>query len=762
MTDLGKIGMTTEGAYNSDTTYEKLDVVSYDGGSYTSRINNNRLPLTNPLGWQLIASKGDIGATGAKGDTGYKTIDPDPVKISDPAPTVIGWYKPETVGVYPNLGGIEALFGYETLFFFNGTIWTKTETKLPEADPDKILFQKSISVNIFNRENLIPNKYISYTDGKINDLDGYNATDFILIDPNEVYTASVDYQIAFYDENKIFISGIATPTTFTTPINAKYYRTAVNNPDKGVFTLTKDTKISVLPEYNKGYSDAAVYASNVVGIDLNGVNKLISNKDLFDKNNVNIDTYVSYTNGKILRLTENNVYSSKPIKVNSGKIYEFGDLDNQQYAWYDSNGIFIKGYAPSIKSKFITSPWNAEYIVFTGNSNKLNKQSLIERKNVSLYGKWAENNGKYVSYSTGDIEEYPDFSASEFIPVTPNNTYEFGDIKNQQYAWYDENKQYISGYAGSISGYIKKVTSPNGAKYIRFTTGINDLDSQYLIELGVDDVKVIKITAVQNGANWCSIREIANNIKDSSRLKKYEIYVPNGTWNETDWAGWGPYISIHGQDRYLTIINSNGSDSINVIPNDYWGAPNSGKKLSELPHDEKHLIFLRNDIQLYNLTLKASSSKYVAHIDYDKWNNAIFHNCNIEETGDCNFVFGVGIWQDQNINLKYCKIIRPLGNNSSGIFIHNWTNQNKDTNISINGCRFINCKYLWLEELGSGRNDTIILENCKSDQKEIHYGLSSGISDTAPYSIHLVVSGTDVTTYDIGTGRSDFYNKSQV
>lgn len=59
--DLGKIGMTTKGDYDSDKVYENLDVVSFNGSSFTSRIKNNREPLSNKDAWQLTAEKGEKG-----------------------------------------------------------------------------------------------------------------------------------------------------------------------------------------------------------------------------------------------------------------------------------------------------------------------------------------------------------------------------------------------------------------------------------------------------------------------------------------------------------------------------------------------------------------------------------------------------------------------------------------------------------------------------------------------------------------------------
>lgn len=59
--DLGKISITLEGDYNSNVSYSRLDIVSYQGESYVSKINNNTEPITNTLAWQKVAEKGEPG-----------------------------------------------------------------------------------------------------------------------------------------------------------------------------------------------------------------------------------------------------------------------------------------------------------------------------------------------------------------------------------------------------------------------------------------------------------------------------------------------------------------------------------------------------------------------------------------------------------------------------------------------------------------------------------------------------------------------------
>ncbi|WP_336716255.1 hypothetical protein [Chryseobacterium mucoviscidosis] len=73
------------------------------------------------------------------------------LKLTDPTPTIDGWYKPEGPGTYTNAGGSIAEDGYDTLFEKIGSTWTVVKTKMPVSrDEDfasKIISIKNGSLN---------------------------------------------------------------------------------------------------------------------------------------------------------------------------------------------------------------------------------------------------------------------------------------------------------------------------------------------------------------------------------------------------------------------------------------------------------------------------------------------------------------------------------------------------------------------------------------------------------------------------------------
>ena len=72
-----------------------------------------------------------------------------PLAITDASPTVSGWYKPTTSGTYANAGNLVAQSGYDTLFYFDGTTWSKVEVVLPAPI-------QNITQNIVAAEQVVP------------------------------------------------------------------------------------------------------------------------------------------------------------------------------------------------------------------------------------------------------------------------------------------------------------------------------------------------------------------------------------------------------------------------------------------------------------------------------------------------------------------------------------------------------------------------------------------------------------------------------
>lgn len=95
------------------------------------------------------------------------------------------------------------------------------------------------------------------------------------------------------------------------------------------------------------------------------------------------------------------------------------------------------------------------------------------------FNKTAVTTGKYVNSSTGNLSTNASYTASEFIPILPDNYWALA-ITDQS-AFYDINKTYISGFGILATPKIFKI--PPNAYYFRTSTTIANLDLQQL-ELG--------------------------------------------------------------------------------------------------------------------------------------------------------------------------------------------------------------------------------------------------------------------------------------
>ncbi|MGM8240178.1 SGNH/GDSL hydrolase family protein (plasmid) [Clostridium perfringens] len=219
------------------------------------------------------------------------------------------------------------------------------------------------------------------------------------------------------------------------------------------------------------------------------------------------------------------------IKVKPNTKYYFGNLYGGYYAYYDGTKNYIGGLgiadnSTELRSPF-TTPENAYYIRMT--SNKLENSSLcwVSRSpekvdiikyilgndvklNSILIDKIIDNSKKEVfnyvqdnflvkETNTDYLKKYgfanpiekekikantyivgaedgreksaSGLFATDFCIIEPQTKYYWGNLYEGHYAFYDENKRYISGsgIAPSETDLKNPFTTPSNAKYVRFT-----------------------------------------------------------------------------------------------------------------------------------------------------------------------------------------------------------------------------------------------------------------------------------------------------
>lgn len=127
------------------------------------------------------------------------------------------------------------------------------------------------SKNLFNKNTVIANRYISASNGvELTPSAGVNvsASDWIAIKPNTQYTISKYNQTAVYDANKIYIAstgGVATNSvyTFTTPSNAAWLRMTTDNANLNVQQLELGAAATTYAEFGASIPSSALSRNSI-------------------------------------------------------------------------------------------------------------------------------------------------------------------------------------------------------------------------------------------------------------------------------------------------------------------------------------------------------------------------------------------------------------------------------------------------------------------------------------------------------------------
>ena len=275
------------------------------------------------------------------------------------------------------------------LYLWNGTTLTKSNydplTQSKKYTDEKTKFVKAYrGVNIANLTTATKGSYVDYLNGNIGVNPEYLATDYLEVDGGVEYKTDARYvhQFAFYDANKVFISGLLSPDAskkFTTPSNTRYIRMSVYDaPDyTDGFMVAKASEFpTAYTPYSINLQDLTIGTDQVNGLE-DKINEVVHISDL---NIVNLETalkdrYVDSTNGLVGSVAEYYATDFLPIKPSTA--YRTDDAYIQQFAFYDINKAFIGGQATAVDKKF-TTPVNAAYIRLTIPTDQLSTIMITE------------------------------------------------------------------------------------------------------------------------------------------------------------------------------------------------------------------------------------------------------------------------------------------------------------------------------------------------------------------------------------------------
>ena len=257
------------------------------------------------------------------------------------------------------------------------------------------------------------------------------------------------------------------------------------------------------------------------------------------------------------------------------------------------------------------------------------------------------------------------------------------------------------------------------------------------------------ITVAPSGGDFTSIRSAIESISDNSEIKRYEIHVKPGTYNEMDILT-KDYVDVIGEDINQCIVITNGLSTENS-PSNYHigGSQYSNVPINTIPKAWKHQWVHMANATVSNLTCIAEQTKYVVHQDtIGTPYTATFKNCRFikrENYNDSSSIWdkvllniiGIGAYGGQFQIYDSCEFRLEVDNLPqypnvsdadvipSAVFFHNWNNKTRPCGLTLKDCNIYGTNIVNLSELGSNQDDIVTLDNVKVDSKQFGCVMSS-------------------------------------
>lgn len=500
--------------------------------------------------------------------------------------------------------------------------WTDTNVQFlptPIADasvtPTKLSFLPVVGTlgkNLFDKTKITDGYYPVWSTGNLQAGATMSASDYTLISASTIYTVSHNHQLSFYDVNKVFISGIATPTTFTSPSNAMYVRIGILTANLSIYQFEKGSVKTVYEAYTTFIKTESLNLTTLKPLIVDFKN--IVSKNLFDKTNITDGYYPNYNTGV---LSASATYSASNFMAILPSV-SYVVSHNYQIAFYDASYVYISGIAtPSV---FITP------------SNAVFARVGILTANLGVY----------------QMEK------------------------------------------GTV-----------GTSYVSFGTkiGADTLDIDGIKNL-VSGVVIKEIIVAPSGGDFSKISDAIASITDASELKHYLITVKEGTYNDTFRTK--KYVDVVGVNKYKCIIDHTG-----IFAN--W--------LTE------STIFGETTSRLENLWIKTYDAKYPVHSDAFTGaylltiKNCILEHRGCSQTGHAGTPLGIGIYENQFIDVIDCKLIGDDTEGCSGIFFHNFATSGGlgYRRLKVENCKISNVTYGFrpngISDVNDQHNDALLINN---------------------------------------------------
>lgn len=224
-----------------------------------------------------------------------------------------------------------------------------------------------IKGNLIDPSKLTYGKFVNQTNGTLADLVEMVVTDYLPVIGGETYiyrnsesTEKKDIRFAWYDENKVYISGGVGSFPTTAPANAKFIRISNFYPNAIHHFELEKTYAGISP-FNAKMN--AEYLKEKT-IEPDKTTFFEAQHNLVNPEKFINGEFVVETTGKLA--SASNMFVSVFIEVAGGLPYRYKNSANAmtefRFAWYDENKNFISGGKNTYPSN---APSNAKYFRFS-------------------------------------------------------------------------------------------------------------------------------------------------------------------------------------------------------------------------------------------------------------------------------------------------------------------------------------------------------------------------------------------------------------
>lgn len=230
--------------------------------------------------------------------------------------------------------------------------------------------------NLFNKTAIQVGKMISVSDGMMSNHASYSVSEYIVISPESNYAFTKIHNVAWYDSDRNFISGVSTPDISLSPKNALYMVATISNNSIDMAQIEKGDTKTPYEDFKQfigkeNTEKHVVTKEDIPIISPKMTDFITAGKNLFNKEDILPTKGIHTTTGNLITLINNSV--SEVIKINQNENYAFTNVN--RVAWYTRDDVFINS---TIDPKVLQSPAGAS-IMRVSISNYLLPTAQVER-----------------------------------------------------------------------------------------------------------------------------------------------------------------------------------------------------------------------------------------------------------------------------------------------------------------------------------------------------------------------------------------------